>query len=87
MIVYFKDGDRYIHFEDFSYVASIFESTRDAMQDNFKVIAAFKYYDRELELYAGTSKVCDRLVKEMLAAYERGEKVFRVEPRDWRAET
>lgn len=87
MIIYFEDGDRYMVFEDFSYVASTYESTKDAMEDNFTVIAAFKYYNRVIDIYAGPSMVCDRLVKEMLAAYERGEKVFRVDPRDWRADT
>ena len=85
MIIYFKDGDRYMIFEDFSYVASIYESDRDAMEDKFKVVAAFKNYNRVIDIYAGSSSVCDRLVREIVEAYERGEKVLRIDPREWEA--
>lgn len=85
MIIYFEDGDRYMNFEDFSYVASIYESDRDAMEDKFKVIAAFKHYNRVIDIYMGTSSVCDELVKVIVDAYERGERVLRVDPRRWEA--
>ena len=83
MIIYFEDGDRYMDLDEFAYVASTYDSDRDAMEDKFSVIATFKRYDKVIEIYTGTSRVCDRLVKEIVNAYERGEKVLRVDPRRW----
>jgi len=82
MLVYFSDGDRFIDLDGFSYLASTYDTDKDALDDKFVIIGKPKYYGEIMELYRGTSRVCDRMIKDICEAYERGDKVFRTKRYD-----
>ena len=77
MLVYFSDGDRFINLDSFACLASVYDTQKEALNDEFTIVGKLKYNGEIMELYKGTSKVCDRMIKDICEAYERGDKVFR----------
>ena len=74
MLIYFRNGDRFINYEAFAYIASVSDS-ENVTDDSFKVIGLLKNYDRILDLYQGFSAECDRVVKTIVESYRRGDEV------------